>query len=217
MQGENISGGKLTALAVLFTLLFFIVGTVVLGQAKNDKLKMISEYSSDNTELRDILQFEGIEYFKLQFIGQELKNKSYKITVKEIWNGKVVKDTIVFDSKLIGIKQFENVNDTVLHLRVISKLVRNKLRMSFKFPRFLVKKEYDAVANGAYSLRNIAYESKLPIVYNKKFYLLAYILPYERKDGSQSWCEVATSGEDVEKWGEKFGIKHYLLFEMKFE
>lgn len=179
---------------------------------------MISDYSSENQEIRDILQFEGIEYLKIKFIGQELKDKSYKITVKEIWDGKTLRDTTVFDSKSIGIEQFENVNDTILDLKVISKLThKNKLKMTFKFPRFSITKEFDAIDTDEYSLRNIAEESKMKIGYNEKFYLLAYILPYEREDGSKSWCQVGTSGKDIENWGEKFGIKHYLLFEMLFE
>ncbi len=198
------------------TILMCLIFTMV--NAQNKELKMISDYSSKNTEIRDILQFEGIEYHKIKFTGTDLKNKSYKITCKEIWNGKIVKDTIVFNSKSIGIKQFETVNDTVLNLKVISKLThKNKLKMTFKFPRFAINKEYDAIETDEYSLRNIVQESKLKIDYNKKFYLLAYILPYERKDGSKSWCEVGTSGKEIDKWGEKFGIKHYLLFEMIFE
>ncbi|MBS9774770.1 MAG: hypothetical protein KGV59_06400 [Tenacibaculum sp.] len=199
-------------ISILMCLNFLIMN------AQDKKLKMISEYSSKNNEIRDILQFEGIEYHKIKFTGTKLKNKSYKITCKEIWNGKIIKDSIVFNSKSIGIKQFETVNDTVLNLKVISKLThKNKLKMTFKFPRFAINREYDAIESNEYSLRNIAQESKLKIDYNKKFYLLAYILPYERKDGSKSWCEVGTSGKEIDKWGEKFGIKHYLLFEMKFE
>ena len=117
---------------------------------------MISDYSSNNPEIRDILQFEGIEYLKLKFVGKELKNKSYQLTVKEIWDGKIVRDTIVFDSKTIGIEQFEKVNDTILNLKVISKLTnKNKLRMTFKFPRFSINKEYDAIETpDAASLRS---------------------------------------------------------------
>ena len=202
----------------ILILLCLILTNLSFGQTSDNGLKMISDYSSNNPEIRDILQFEGIEYLKLKFVGKELKNKSYQLTVKEIWDGKIVRDTIVFDSKTIGIEQFEKVNDTILNLKVISKLTnKNKLRMTFKFPRFSINKEYDAIETNEYSLRNIAEESKMEIGYNKKFYLLAYILPYEREDGSKSWCEVGTSGKEIEKWGEKFGIKHYLLFEMKFE
>ena len=202
----------------IWILICLILTNISFGQKSESGLKMISDYSSDNPEISDILQFEGIEYMKLKFIGQDLKSKSYKLTVKEIWDGKIVRATTVFDSKSIGIKQFETVNDTVLNLKVISKLTpKNKLRMTFKFPRFSITKEYNAIESDEYSLRNIAEESNMEIGYDKKFYLLAYILPYQREDGSKSWCDVGTSGKDIENWGKKFGIKHYLLFEMKFE
>jgi hypothetical protein len=45
---------------------------------------------------------------------------------------------------------------------------------------------------------------------------MAYILPYEREDSSKFWYEVGTVGKDLENWDKKVGIKHYLLFEMKF-
>lgn len=202
----------------ILILLSLIVTNLSFAQEAHSELKMISDYSSENPEIRDLLQFEGIEYLKLKFVGKELKNKSYQLTVKEIWNGKIIRDSTVFDSKTIGIEQFEKVNDTVLNLKVIAKLThKNKLRMTFKFPRFSITKEYDALETEDYSLRNIAEESQMKIGYNEKFYLLAYILPFERKDGSKSWCDVGSSGKEIEKWGEKFGIKHYLLFEMKLE
>jgi hypothetical protein len=202
----------------LLIVLCLLITNISFGQSSNSGLRMISEYSSDNPEIRDILQFEGIEYLKLKFIGEELKDKSFHLTVKEIWDGKILKDTTVFNSKTIGIEQFEKVNDSILSLKIISKLThKNKLRMTFRFPRFGITKEYDAIDTYDYSLRNIAQESNLEISYDEKFYLLAYILPYEREDGSKSWCDVGTSGKEIEKWGEKFGIKHYLLFEMKFE
>jgi hypothetical protein len=191
---------------------------VAFGQGNDSGLKMISENSSKNQEIRDIMQFEGIEYFKIKFTGKDLVDKSYHLSVKEIWNGKIVRDTSVFDSKTIGITQFEKVNDTTLSFRVISKLTpENKLKMMFRFSRFSITRQYDAMESAEYSLRNVAEESNMEIGYEKKFYLLAYILPYEREDGSKSWCEVGTNGKEIEKWGEKFGIKHYLLFEIKFE
>lgn len=181
-------------------------------------LKMTTEYSSDNYELRDILDFEGIDYIKINFNGENLKGKSYKITVKEIWNGKVKSESIVLDSKNLGVPDFETLKAPEFKMRVVAKHTDdNKLKMQFKFPRFTINKEYNAIKSDQYSLRNIADESNLEVKYNEAFYLLAYILPYERGDGSSSWCEVGTAGKDVENWGKKFEIKHYLLFEMKFE
>jgi len=203
----------------LFALAYLIITNFSFGQASDSGLKMISDNSSDNPEIRDILAFEGIQYYKIKFIGKDLKDKSYHLTSKEIWDGKIVRDTTLFNSKSIGIEQFQKVNDTILYLKVISKLThKNKLKMSFRFPSFMVTEEYDAIeTDDEYSLRNIAEESKMKIGYNEKFYFLAYILPYDKKNGSKSYCEVGTNGNEIEKWGEKFGIKHYIIFEMKFE
>lgn len=187
------------------------------AQQKND-LKMTSKFGSENRDLFDILRFENIDYYKINFNGQELKNKTYKITVKEIWDGNVKSESTVFDSKEMAEISLDKVNDTTLNLKVISTLTpKNKIKISFVFDRFSNTKEYDAIESDDYSLRNLADESKLPIGYGKKFYFMAVILPYQRADGSKSWCEVGSSGKDIENWGKKFGIKHYLLFEMKFE
>lgn len=205
--------------SMLLALLSWLFLAPAIGQnSYNKDLKLTTDYSSLSPELRDILQFEEIEYMKLKFTGEELKDKSYHITVKEFWDGKMVSDTTVFNSAEMGIEQFEHVNDTALAITVISKLTpENKLKMQFKFPRFSFIKEYDAIETDDYSLRSIAEESGMEIGYDEKFYFLAYILPYELEDGSKSWCEVGANGKDIENWGEKFGIKHYLLFEMNFE
>jgi hypothetical protein len=188
------------------------------SQIKQPAIRMISELSSKDPDVRDLLAFEGIDYYKIRFIGGEMmKSKSFHLTVREIWNGKVISDTTVFNSKDIGIKSFETVNDTVLYMRVMGKHDSDStLRLTFSFPRFSITKDYKALNSDEYSLRNVAEESKLDVGYDNKFYLLTYILPYEREDGSKSWCAVGSSGKDIENWGKKFGVKHYLVFEMKF-
>lgn len=180
-------------------------------------LKMTTGYGSDNFEVSDILDFEGVDYMKINFEGEKLKGKAYKITVKEIWNGKVKSESVVVASKNLGISGMETLKTSEFKMRILAKHIGDKLNMKFKFPRFSTNKEFKATKSKDYSLRNIADESNLDIQYNESFYLLAYILPYEREDGSKSWCEVGTAGKDLENWGNKFGIKHYLLFEMTFE
>lgn len=202
----------------ILILIFLSLTGLSIAQKTDTGLKMISEYSSKIPEVRDILQFEGIEYYKLEFVGKELKNKSYHLTVKEIWNGGDVSESTIINSAELPYEQMKMVNDTVLNITVMSKLThKHKLKMTFKLPRFTIEKEFDAIDTNEYRLRNVAEESNMEIGYDKKFYLMAYILPYEREDGSKSWCDVNTDGKDIESWGKIFGIKHYLLFEMKFE
>ena len=109
------------------------------------------------------------------------------------------------------------MNDTIFKFKLISKLTNeNKLKINFKFPSFSTTREFNAIKSDDYSLRNVAEASEIDINYNERFYLFAYILPYE-KDGAKYWCAVESSGKDIEKWGKEFGIEHYLVFEMLFE
>ncbi|MFL9845038.1 hypothetical protein [Flavobacterium rhizosphaerae] len=199
---------------------FFIMCVITafqsVAQNNSHELKMISD--SDNPQLQDILMFEGIDYYKIKFSGKDLKGKTYKITVKEIKDGITVSDSVFYDSSSTDIiEQFRKINDTVFEMRVLGRhTTDNKLKMSFFFPQYMFKKEFDALPTDEYSLRNLAQESGLPIEYGKKFYLLAYILPYETPYG-KSWCDIGHDGKDVEQWGKKFGIKHYILFEMEFK
>lgn len=201
-------------------LIIFLTLTSLLSFSQSKKgteITMVSEFGSDNSEIRDILQFEGIEYMKLSFKGKELANKGFHLTVKEIWDGKIKSDSTITNSRTIPVEQFQKINDTVFNFRIISKLTpENQLKMTFKFPRFSTTRSFDAVKSKDYRLRNVAEVSANEIKYGEKFYLLAYILPYE-KDGYKYWCAVESSGKDIESWGKEFGIKHYLVFEMIFE
>ena len=200
------------------TFVLFLISITLVAQKENkSELKMISNYGSENSEIRDLLQFEGIEYMKVSFSGKDLANKSYHLSVKEIWNGEVKSDSTIINSAKIPYEQFQKVNDTIFKFKLISKLTNeNKLKINFKFPSFSTTREFNAIKSDDYSLRNVAEASAIDINYNERFYLFAYILPYE-KDGAKYWCAVESSGKDIENWGKEFGIEHYLVFEMLFE
>ena len=89
--------------------------------------------------------------------------------------------------------------------------------MSFRFSRFSTKLQFDATFLddwSAYSLRKVV--GTEIVEFDKKFYLMVYMLPYV-EGNTRQYCAVENSGEDIENWGRKFGIKHYLVFEMIFE
>jgi hypothetical protein len=200
---------------LLNLILLLLISAPLVAQTENQsEILLTSTYSSDNADLSDILQFENIDFYNLTFSGKMLIGKSYNLTVKEIWDGKIKMETTISNSSKISVKRFQSINSDVFKLKVISKLTSdNKLKMSFKFPNYSVTKEFEAIDSDDYSLRVIGENSKIEI--GKKFYLLAYILPYE-KDGGKYWCEVEDSGKNIENWGKDFGIKHYLVFEMTF-
>jgi len=92
--------------------------------------------------------------------------------------------------------------------------------MDFIFPGFSMQRSFDAApSKHLYSLRpvfGLNTEETEFFEFDKKFYLLVYMLPYEVGTSGQ-YCTVTNSGEDIENWGKEFGIKHYLVFEMIFE
>ncbi len=190
-----------------------LVALGAFGQKQNSSIQMLSDYSSDNPDLRDLLFFEGIDYYKIKFVGAALAGKDYVLVAKEIWNGEIKKiDTLVNTAKN---SRMEKLSTDTLNLKVIAKKKdEHTLKVSFRFPEFLTERTFEATPSDDYSLRDVG--KQLAIEPGRKFYALAYILPYE-KDGWKLWCAVDSSGKDIESWGKAFGIVHYLVFEMKFE
>jgi len=203
----------------IILLLILGISITIFGQNSESKLKMTTNYSIENKDLWNILSFEGIQFKKAIFKDTNLKDKSFHLKVKEIWDGEIVSDSTIINSANFPYEQFKKINDTIFEIKVVSKLTpENKLKMNFIFPRFTVPREFKAYkTKDSYSLRNLVSESKLEIGYNKPFVLFAYILPYHIDDNTASYCDVGNSGKDIENWGKKFGIKHYLIFELEFK
>ena len=198
----------------LITFPIFLFSFLAFGQMKGENgIKMISELSSDIPELRDILYFERIDYFKIKFVGKELVGKDYLLIVKEIWNGEIkTADTLVNTS---ANEWMNKISSDSLSFKVIAKKQHDdKIKMFFRFPAFGLERKFEATQSDAYSLRSLG--TQLDIKENENFYALAYILPYE-KEGMQMYCAVDSSGKEVESWGKEFGIEHYLVFVMKFQ
>ncbi len=177
------------------------------------QIKMTTTYGSENLELQDILTFQNIDYFKVLFTGKELKGKHFGLIVKKLWDGRTTEtDTIINTAKLQGMAPI--LSDSLKFKVTAQKIGNDKLKVLFRFPQFVNERLYEATNSYDYSLRDIG--TKMEIRIGKEFPAFAYILPYE-KDGWKMWCAVDSSGKDVENWGKEFGIKHYLIFEMKFE
>jgi len=202
----------------MLLLICTLIASLSYGQNSGNGLKMTSNYSSDNPEIRDIMEFEGIDYYKIKFEGKDLIGKSYHLTVKEFLNGNIVSDSTIINSKEIPHENFQIINDSIFSMKIISKLTPNKkLKMNLRIGRFGFEREFYTIEAGNYKLRNIAEESRLKIGYNKKFCLMAYIMPYEKANGIKSYCDVMARGNEAINWWKIFGLKHYFLFELKFE
>ena len=127
-------------------LILLLSSSAALAQNITPHLKMTSTYGSENVELLDLLRFEGVDLYQIKFSGDDLKGKSYKITVKEFWSGKLKSEKVVIDTKDLVNAGLDKVNDTTLKMKVISKTTgQGKIKISFIFDRFSNTKEYTAL------------------------------------------------------------------------
>ena len=174
---------------------------------------MTSKSLSENPEILDLMRFQNIEYYQVSLTGKDLKGKNYSFTVKEIWKGKVKNTDTIFNSTGKEVSFLGGIDSDTLKFSVTaSKLSKKELRMNFSFKRFGLDRTYKSTTSDSYSLRDIG--TQMVIEPGKPFYAFAYILPAPQGNGSSSWCAVDSSGKDIEKWGQEFGLKHYLLVEM---
>ncbi len=199
-----------------FLCISILFSIAVFAQTENVKL---TSKACKNEELQDLLDFQKIQYEKSVFSHKKLGNKSFKLTYKDIRNGKVFADSLIMDSKYFKIPQLSKINDSIFTIKVYAQTtVDHKLKVLMIFPRFRTEKIIDLIDHeNEYTLRNVAYEGKIPIQFGKPFYFLSFFTPYDLGDGRKSWCAVANDTKNIEKWGEKYKLKQYLLFELVFE
>lgn len=197
---------------------FLIVSFLFVATAfAQSDIKMRTEYGSDNADLQSVLYFENIGLAKIIFSGSDLKNKDFQISVKEIVNGKLTKTEIVFDSKE---DEYFKIKSDKFGFRVLTKTTsENTVKLDFQFNGFSKGKEYRIAANQKeFALKSfLGNKAELSIPLNTNTYILTYMMPYVKKDGSKQYCEVVQAGVNPEDLGAKYGIPVYFLIDIKFQ
>ena len=180
-------------------------------------VSMRSDYGSENVDLQSVLRFEDISMEKLTFSDSKLKGRDYLITVKDFVNGKLVKTDVAFDSKEDA---YFKIRGDTLTFRVLTKVTgENVVKFDFQFDGFSKRKEYKVAANHKeFASKNfLGSKSEVLISSDKSNYILTYMMPYQKKDGSKQYCEVVQSDVNPEEIGKKYGIPRYFLVEIKFQ
>lgn len=204
-------------LLLFLTLIFLSLSNLF---AQSD-IRMRAEYGSENQDLMSILQFEEINSEKLIFTGNDLKNKDFQISLKKFVNGNSDKEEIVFDSKE---SEYFKIKSNKFIFRFLSKITfDSKAKLEFQFNGFSKAVSYEVEKTNGDFRRKFALKDFLgdkpdiSIPLNKNIYILAFMMPYVRKDGSASYCEVAQSEVKPEELGKKFNIPTYFLIDIKFQ
>jgi hypothetical protein len=188
-----------------------------IDSSKSSDIKMRSEYGSDNPDLLSVLRFEDIGLSKMIFTGKDLINKDFQISIKEFTNGKLTKQEVVFDSK--EAEQFKIKSDKFMFKILTKTTAAHTAKFDFQFNGFSTGREYKIGENfkGFAQKDFIGSQKDIAISLNANTYILTYMMPFARKDGSTSYCEVAQSGINPEDFGMKYAIPTYFLIDIKFQ
>lgn len=199
------------------TLLLVAVLLLITSNFAQSDIKMQSVYGSENQDTLSVLYFEDIGMSKLNFTGKDLTGKDYQITIKQYVNGKLIKQEVAFDSKE---SEYFRIKGEKFGFRVMTKVTsENNAKFMFLFNGFSTVKEYKIGENqkgfAQKDFFGTAKEMSIPL--NKSTYILTYMMPYIKKDGSGAYCEVAQSGINPEEFGTKYAIPTYFLIDIKFQ
>ena len=183
-----------------------------------DSTSVKAVYGSTNTELQELMSFMGVEKHHLELSDPHLKGKFFTLTAQEYRNGVAQPEVNLTSRKDL----FQLDSSGTLSFDVYTRaLDATTLEAFFRFARVGQRKQYKAETGQAsqYSFRTdiLAYsQGKARIPVGKKFTFLVYTLPYE-KDGYYLYCGLAQSQVPIEQWYARFGVKHFVSYQLLIE
>jgi hypothetical protein len=177
----------------------------------------------DNTpthpDVLSVLSFQNIDLYKVKIQGEDLNGRTYELRVKRFDKGKKTLDYVQFDSaELVGMG-LGKVTGGELGFRLVSQVKDAKAKIEYQFNRVNTTKAFDASKSKYDYVMKTFLGAKNSMTFDptKETYFLALLLPYEKADGSSSYCEVAQSGFDPETMGTKFKVPTYFLLSIRFK
>lgn len=202
-------------ITVTLAIILLLISSVF---AVESNIKMTFGYGTDSADLLSILRFENIDLYKVSFKGSDLKDKHFKITIKEFTDGKLVNEKVALDSKELG--DLGIIKSDTFSFRTLSRrTLDNTAKFQFQFDRFHNEQVFKINENykGFVMKSFLGANPEMPMPVNESKYFLTFMMPYMKPDGSGAYCEVAQSGANPEEFGLKYKIPTYFLIDIKFQ
>ena len=174
------------------------------------------EYGSQNVELRDLFRFKDIDYYRFKFSCDSINNYVFEISCTEYVDGRSSGEEPLVPIETMKTLMTLNDTDSFFRFNVISQqLPDDQAKFMFVFIDRMGQNRLFKIyqQDPSYSLR-IPFKSGDQIAVGKKIPFLVYSLPYEdpNNKGYYRYCQLTADGIPPEKWGEHYGVKHYIIF-----
>jgi hypothetical protein len=196
----------------IYILLLILVFQTNYSQ-KNIKMTRID---SQNTDVLSLMRFQNIDSENFKFESAELLGKSYEINLKEYKKGKLIRTENLLDGQ-----NYIKIDSSFTSLKFLSKIENDKMTVFVETPRMYSDKKGFKLQKGKgvdYVVKDFQGNKDFRNVsVNEEFSILAIITPVEIEKGYFSYCEIAQSEVEPDKYWEKFKIPHYFVVTMKFK
>ncbi|MDU1891903.1 MAG: hypothetical protein E6767_14545 [Dysgonomonas sp.] len=213
-----------------FTLLFLFIFSTLSAQSDSTTISFF--YLERDQALLNKLN--DIQYIGISCKDKDMKGKRFILSIDEYKEGiktsidttnmKCKDDTIQINAgdKIINYiinfcdKMSFSQDSEEFKIRLAGKLQEDSLKLIIDYEAIsMTNKLY---GKDSYSLRDISCspDSEIRVPLYQKYPLLAYTPPFETGSGGlDSYCLLGM--EEVDKWFEKFNVKHYYIINLKIE
>ncbi|MEY2829840.1 MAG: hypothetical protein RIQ33_1698 [Bacteroidota bacterium] len=209
--------------------IFFILLSLA-AKAKSDSATVFFTYPNEETMLLN--QLNDIKYINIICKDKKAKGCHFFLSVDEYKNGKLNKldkysdtcipETIMFlvgkDTVREKIDLCDKITfgekDSVFKITIAGKLNGRKFRMIQNFPAMSTEVELKAKNDFTLKEINCINDGEMKMALNQTTAILSFSPPFKSESGSaSSYCILGT--EEVNKWYQKFKVKHYYIINLK--
>lgn len=202
--------------AVLFLLLMSLQG---FAQSK-DSTTITVKWDMESAELRDVLRLQDIDYFSVAFSDTSLRGKHFKLVSKEYRNGKLTATRDHYaETGYPAAFEFHKDSSAFRFKLLAHQSEKKQAHFMFQFDRVGLNPRYKSKDTDLYSLRDAtgSLGDPVQVPLHKSFPLFVYSLPYvdPKKPDLYQYCALTQDAVPPSEWGETYGVKHYIVFEMQ--
>jgi hypothetical protein len=204
-------------------ILIFLFSCLPLGQAFGqtrlpDSTQVEIHSGVSDPALQDLLSASNVNYFRLVCKDSLLRGQPFYLIAKEYKYKKLHSTDTVFRQVPVAYLG-SGKKDKKMEIRLLARY-RNldTVEMHLRYPSVSTRKIYSTLAKDTYSLRDAlnSHGDPVRVAVGRPVPVWVYSLPYEdpKKPGYLFYCELTAKGVPPEKWGEHYGVQHYLIFEL---
>ncbi|MCU0449078.1 MAG: hypothetical protein MUC97_04420 [Bernardetiaceae bacterium] len=181
-----------------------------------DSTKIQLNWGVNDPALQDFYRATNVYYFRLTATDSALREQPFRLVVKEYKHRQLQSTDTLFAE--VPADYLSSATGQV-EIRLLCRY-RNLDTVEFHFfyPRMSTRKMFRTLARDTYSLRDAINSDGQPVSFpvGQARPLWVYSLPYEdpKRPGYLFYCELTARGVPPERWGEHYGVPHYIIVEL---